>query len=531
MIPILFEYDETEFITHGIGDLVDCIACECQCNDDGEYELSFSYPKNGELFGELTIGRQILAKANPWQQEQIFRIYGYGKELGGKITVNCEHISYDLNRIPVKQFQGAASDTCNAALAKVVANAQSITGLNVNRFTLYSDVEGTAQTQDGYFELSTPSSVRAAILDGDDSIKGVYGGNLVLDRYNVKLLKSGSEEGGMNRGVLVEYGVDLMDLRQEENISEMYTGVYPYYRYTLEGHDEESFAYGSIQYASGTFQNHRVMPLDVTEFFPNQAEHTAPSAAQINSKAQEWMNLEPGFGEPEINMTLSYASLGQDVRLHDQVTVRFVKMGIDRAAKVTSYKYDVLNDRVTEVQLGKTKETILFSLEDASRLKKGLLPPKRIQDKSLTADKYADGSVQSAAIGTGSVGSSKIAGGAVTTPKISSGAVTEEKVGSGAITVTKIADGAVSNPKLSDLSVSEQKLIAGAVSYYKLGSDVQVTLTDLLVASRIYATVIYAERSVSCSTIIVSGHQFVPGTIAFIDGNDNYRSFGALVSP
>lgn len=521
MIPILFEYNETDFTSHGLGDLIDCESCECACNDEGEFELSFIYPKESELFHELTIGRYILAKANPWQQTQIFRIYGYEKEIAGKVTVNCEHVSYDLNRIPVRAFKATANNNQNEVLQQMKNNAMEITGLSINKFTFYSDVTGSAQTQDGYYELETPASARAALLDGDDSIKGVFGGNLVFDRYNVKLLAPGSEEGGMNRGVLIEYGVDLMDLQQEENISEMCTGVFPFYRYTPSESDEEVCVYGSIQYADGAFQNHRVAPLDVTEYFPDQPENTFPSTYQIESKAREWMAAEDGFGEPEINLTVSYAKLGQDVRLHDQVTVRFLKLGIDYAAKVTSYKYDVLNDLMLEVQVGKTKKSILFSLEDASRLKRGLLPPKRIQDKSLTSDKYADGSVQSAAIGTGSVGSSKIA----------NGAVVEDKVAQSAITVNKIANGAVVETKLSDLSVSERKLVDQAVALGKLSGGVQATLQDLVIAKAVFATVIYASNSVSCSTLICSGEQFMPANLAFIDGNDNYRSFRVLMKP
>ena len=546
MIPILFEYNASTFTTHGIGDLVDCIACETACKDSGEYELSLIYPKGGELFGELTIGRLIYAKANSWQQNQIFRIYGYEKGIGGKVTINCEHISYDLNRIPVKKFKSAASANCNTVLANVKSNAVAITGLNISKFTFSSNVSGTAQTQDGYYKLDTPSSARSAILDGDDSVKGVFGGNLVLDNYNLKLLAPGSDEGGMNRGVLIEYGVDLIDLDQEENISEMYTGVLPYFRYRANDSDEDdTIAYGSVQYASGTFQNHRVRSLDLTEYFPNQTEHTAPSAAQLNSKAQEWMQKEDGFGEPEVNLTLSYAALGQDVHLHDQVTVRFVKMGIDVAAKVTSYKYDVLAERMKEIEVGKTKKTILFSLEDASRLKKGLLPPKRIQDKSITSEKYADGSVGSYAIGNGAVGSDKIAGGAVTSGKIAGGAVTENKVqdnaitqlkikngavvedkiaesavttskiGLSAITTNRIANGAVEEAKIAIDAVTASKILSGsvtgakiadyAVAYAKLNNDLQVTITDIIAAQAVFSGTIWNDGTIHTNSITCSG--------------------------
>lgn len=566
MIPILFEYNATDFSTHGIGDLVDCTACETQLNDEGEYELSFVYPKSGELFSQLTIGRLIYAKANSWQQNQIFRIYGYEKDMGGKVTINCEHISYDLNRIPVKKFKSAASATCNTVLGDLKSKAVAINGLNISKFTFTSNVSGTAQTQEGYYELDTPSNARAAILDGDDSIKGVFGGNLILDNYNLKLLASGTSESGMNRGVLIEYGVDLMDLNQEENISEMYTGVYPYYRYMKnDGDEDETIVYGSIQYASGTYmgttttaitdgstvktivingssvtaakgylviynskeflfngtkwtelrRKNRIMPLDVTEYFPNQKEHTAPTAAQINAKGKEWMQKEDGFGEPEVNLTLSYAALNQDVHLHDQITVRFVKMEIDVAAKVTSYKYDVLNERCIEIEVGKTKKTILFSLEDASRLKKGLLPPKRIQDKSITSDKYADGSVQSAAIGTGSVGSSKIANSAVNGWHLVDEAVDSNKIKDSAVTVNKIANGAVESVKIGPGAVTGVKIFDKAVSEGHLDNALQTLLADVVAAQELYADVIhfggsygnYIETGSVQTQVFIFGHK------------------------
>ena len=105
MIPILFEYNETDFTTHGLGDLVDCIECKARATDEGEYEMSFNYPANGELFSELQIGRIVLAKVNDYHKPQRFRIYGIESEINQTVTVNCQHISYDLASYPVKIFK------------------------------------------------------------------------------------------------------------------------------------------------------------------------------------------------------------------------------------------------------------------------------------------------------------------------------------------------------------------------------------------------------------------------------------------
>ena len=494
------------------------------------YELSFTYPVGGELINELTIGRLIYAKANPWQNNQIFRIYGYEKEIGGVITVNCEHISYDLNKIPVKCFKSAASANCNTVLANMKSNAVSITGLSISSFTFSSNVSGTAQTQKGYYELESPASARSVILDGDDSIKGCFGGDLVFDNYTVSLQST----GGSDRGVVIEYGVDLMDLNQEENISEMVTGVLPYYTYTANNDNNDPLiAYGAVQYASGTFRTHRVEPLDLTSYFPNQADHTAPTAAQLNSKAQEWMQKEDGFGQPEVNLTLSYATLGQDVRLHDAVTVRFVKMGIDVKSKVCSYTYDVLNERVTEVEVGKTKPSVLFSLEDASRLRKGLLPPERIKDNSITEEKYASGSVGGSAIKNsgvssyhltgGAVGGRELANNAVSEPKIADEAVTTNKVKPLAITVNRIANGAVISEKITDGAVTTNKVLSKAITYAKSAyqgtlDQVDINAADIAAINNIFAGSVWADwikvGGLTANHVTISDGVFNGSTIA-----------------
>ena len=470
MIPILFEYDTTSFETHGIGDLVDCTDCVVQLTADGEYELSFNYPITGDLIHELTIGRLVYVKANPWQNNQIFRIYGYEKGIGGIITVNCQHISYDLANIPVKNFKSDASATANTVMANMKSNAISITGLSVNSFTFTSNVSGTAHTVDGYFELESPSTVRSVLLDGDGSIQGCFGGDYVFDNYTVQLLTT----GGSDRGVMVEYGVDLMDLSQEESISEMVTGILPYYTYT-DANDVNQTTYGSVQYATGTFRSNKVAPMSMNEYFPDQAEHTSPSAEQLNAKAQEWIAAETDFGKPEINLTLSYAELGQDVRLHDAVTVRFVKMGIDVKSKVVAVKYDVLKERILEVQVGKTKRSIVFSLEDASRLRRGLLPPARIKDNSITSSKYADSSVTHSKLGGGSVGANNMQDAAVPTRSLQDYAVTSGKIGGGAVTTSKIADGAATETKIADNAVTEPKVKPLSITVSRIANGAVVT--------------------------------------------------------
>lgn len=436
MIPILFPANATEFTTHGIGDLVEAAECKAKVTDEGEFELSFTYPMTGELFSELENSKIVVAKveafdlaSNPYPY-QAFRIYGFEKTLDGMIQVNCQHISYDLSGIPVRPFKNITN--ASAAVSALMSNAFT-TGNDIIQpesdgkkritcnFTIATDIpsdnEHKPNTDDGTFKIEEPISMRAVLLDGDDSIKGAFGGDLIFNNFNVMLKNPPSVEEEKPK-VILEYGVDIMDLSVENNISEMFTDVVGYWKGKVNSSDaDDTIVYGSLRGRKNNdelieYPKRNATVVDLTEFF-----QTVPTREQIDLKTEEWIVSEH-IGEPEINVTVSYAKLDQDVHMHDAVTVRFPKMGIDVTAKVCSYSYDVLNEMCTEVEVGNAKSSAAWKgLEDASRLKRGLLPPKRIADHSIT----------SSHLGYGSVGSAQLDDLAVTPEKVVDGLINDAK--------------------------------------------------------------------------------------------------------
>lgn len=457
MIPVLFSSDSTNFTSHGIGDLLESMRCETVVNAEGEYELELEYPAGGKYINQLVINNIIRAKANNHEDEQLFRIYNIEKNISNLVTVHAQHISYDLACVPVKAY---TASTCSAAVSGLKTNA--VISSDVSNYTFYTNVTGPAQNTEGKFKIEEPIPLRSALLDGDDSIKGTFGGDLVFDNYNISLLKV----GGAERGITIEYGIDMMDMALEETISEMITGVYPYWHGREDGADEDTIVYGSVQYVSGSFERQRITSLNVAQYFPNNK--SAPSVSEINAKAREWMAAED-LGEPEFNLTLSYAELGKDIRLHDALTVRFTKIGIDVKAKVVSYRYDTLKERCIEVEVGNVKPSILFDLEDASRLKRGLMPPERIANKSISGGKIANNAVCDWHLKDGAVVTAKIDEGAVTEEKIGEWAVTEGKIADLTISSAKIQNGAVGNQQLGEASVTHDKIGQGEIYTANLG--------------------------------------------------------------
>lgn len=481
MIPILFNHDATSFTSHGLGDLMECLRCESIVNGDGEYELELEYPAGGQYIDQLVTNNIIVAKVNDYGSNQAFRIYSVEKAINNLVTVHAQHLSYDLARLPVKAYE---TTTCSAAMAGLKTNA---VGTMANPFTFYTNVTASAQNQKGKFKIEEPVALRSALLDGDDSIKGTFGGDLIFDNYSVQLLAV----GGADRGMLVEYGIDMIDMDLEESIAEMITAVFPYWSGREQGSNEDKIVYGDVQYASGSFPRQHIETLNVAEYFPNNTN--APSVSDINAKAREWMAAEQ-IGQPKFNLKLSYAQVGKDVRLHDAITVHFQKIGIDVKAKVVSYRYDTLKERCTEIEVGNVKPSILFDLEDASRLKRGLIPPERIQNNSITESKLGNSSVGSSAVKPSTVSGWHIVDEAVSTDKLGKWAVTEEKLGPLCVSEGKVQNGAITHAKVGENEIYGDVIKNASIVEAKLGNS---AVTSVKIADSAVSTVKLGNYSVT----------------------------------
>lgn len=461
MIPTIFsagfidtiDYDETvspyipPFPDHGIVDLVDCIECVAEeTADDGHsWELELVYPQSGLGFNEIQIDRLILAKANNHQRHQVFRIYSIEKNIKQTITVRAQHISYDMNNVPVKVFSATGSTN---ACTKLRTNTIYGSNWKQHHFYFSSDI-GSSDP----FKLDEPKSLRAALLDGDNSLKGTYGGDIIFNNHRVYL----NQTGGEDRGVVINYGVDLIDMTQEINNSEMITGILPYYKKSEsdDGYEANPIVYGNVVYGPGSYSVQKISPVDLTEFFPN----SVPTVAQLTTKGAEWVSAEK-IGEPEISLTVSYANLGQNVQIHDAIKVLFPKMGIDVMAKVSRYKYDVLRERCVEIDVGHAKTSKYFDLLDASKLKKGLIPPDRISKNSITSDKISKEAVKSSNIAKGGVGKGNIAGGSVGKMEMEPMSIDEDILTQKAVTNSMLRDNIIKkNDYSSDYPDGHQYLL------------------------------------------------------------------------
>ena len=334
MIPILYSPTTTSFTTGGIGKLIDAGSCIVTEERNGSYELEMTYPITGHLYDEIKQRSIIFAKPSPAQSEQPFRVYRITKPLNKVVTIYAAHISYDLSGIPVKNF---TSQSVQAALTALTTYS-----VISNPFTFWSD-----KTNSGVMEIETPTPCRTIL----SNILDVYGGEYEFDKYTVKL----HSLRGFDNGVSIKYGKNLTDLEQDENCSNVYTGVLPYWT----GND--TTVSGSVVNAPGTYDFTRILPVDFTSDFEEQ-----PSTAQLDNAATKYIS-DNNIGIPEVNLTVSFVHLNQTeeyknlgiferVELGDTIKVEFAAMGVSSTARCVKTVYNTLLERYDNVELGEVKK-------------------------------------------------------------------------------------------------------------------------------------------------------------------------------
>lgn len=335
MIPILYSA-MTEGIVptnYGIGPLTDCLKCTVTEERNGSYELALEYPANGIHAEEITPNRFIMAKPNYTDDPQIFRIYKVGKAMGGKFTVNAQHISYDLGG---KIINGGTAGTCAAAIALLQTAA--------GNFTLTTDKGNIAP-----FNITAPSSVRSWFGGKAGSLLQCYGGEWKYNNYTAALLLN----RGADRGVTIRYGKNLTQLSQTLDMSNLCTGIIPYY---IDTNGNKTI--GS-RFGTGLVLD---VPRDKAIDFSSDVdpESNVPITSQLTALTAKYIGSN-NLKNITNSITLDFVQmkdLTERVDLCDTVHIYFEALGITATAKCVKTVWDVLEDRYTKTTFGDARVNI-----------------------------------------------------------------------------------------------------------------------------------------------------------------------------
>ena len=347
MIPILYEGTETSFTTNGLGRLSDAITCKVKEERNGSYELEMTYPVSGIHFEDITEGKIILAQPHDGGLTEPFIIYRIEKPINGICTIKGEHISYRLCDIVAMPF---TAGTIQEAFGLIPSKSATS-----NPFNFTTDIVSSV----GY-TLDHPMSVRGMLGGESGSILDTYGqGDYEFSRFDVTL----HSERGADNGVTLRYGKNITDLKNVIDMSNVYTGIVPYW---TDGENTVVLPEKVIlSEHTGDYPFYIIKPVDFSSDYEEQ-----PTEAQLRDRAQRYITNNEGW-KIRNNITVSFVALWdteeykeiaplERVNLCDTVHVKYGPLGVDFSTKVVKTDYNVLLERYNSITLGDT----YYSLND-----------------------------------------------------------------------------------------------------------------------------------------------------------------------
>lgn len=375
MFPILYEKNESDFTTLGLGILTDCTQCDTNEVVNDKNEATFSYPLSGRLYEKITPDRIVKVKANEYQQPQLFRIYRSSKPINGIVKFYCQHISYDLNMLIVRPFGDLLNVNATAALNRVLENT-----VYEHNFTAESDIAGTKN-----IVSSIPQSVREWLGTDDGAILNLYGGEYEFDNFIIRL----KQNRGSNKGVRIAYGKNLKSITADTDIQGTYTSIYPYAIDSSGNYIELSEKIIELSNAS-QYGEKRTLTLDVSNMFEKGEIITS---SKIQAKALQYVN-ENGIDQISQNIKVDFVHLWQSkeyesvaalerVNLGDFVTIEYRELGVNATAEVISYQYDCLNERYTQLELGDAKPNMAATLNKVNKIEQEVVKETSERQKAI----------------------------------------------------------------------------------------------------------------------------------------------------
>lgn len=342
MSLILYPPTEKTFDNNGLGILGDAIDAEVYEELNGQFELTMRYPVSGFQFSQIAVECYITAKPNPASKPQPFRIYRITKPMGGIVTVYARHIAYNMGKIIAQRLYAEnAKDAMQLIKERAVPECP---------FTFRTDLD-----KEGLMLLRQPTDLWTVLGSSEGAMLDVFGGEYEFDRYNVNLL----QRRGADRGVSVRYGKNLRSLKQDENVANVYTGVYPFWGEFVDLVQLPEL-YVS---ANGNYPEQKLLPLDLSDQFDE-----APTEDELRAAAAIYI-LTHDIGKPEISLTVEFVPLEQteeykglegveQVLLGDTVAVYFPQLGVETSARAVATRYSPILGRYKNVTLGTVKPTV-----------------------------------------------------------------------------------------------------------------------------------------------------------------------------
>ena len=357
---------------------------------NSKYQLSFKFPTNNPLWEELV--EETLLLADDLHGEQEFIVFEVEKH-HAYITVYANQVATLLNNYSITELSvnNASGDRVMRSLVSSI--------IREHKFTFSSDIANT-------HSLNLKNvTVANALFKDKHSILGQWGGDLIRDKYDIRLLSN----GGATKEALFMYKKNLKSYQQKKSIKDLRTRIH--FTKTInsqkEGEKDKVIAVTVDSPLINKYKNIYEGNLDVSD------QDVVDEATLRKYGEQYFKTTLCDVIEENIEISV-LGTPDVPVQIFDTVTIFYEKYNLDVKKKITKYTYSPMGRRLKSIGFGKIQSNLGTTLAsmvdnaieekaetmlDAFKIQKNLaqllkLDRKGIEDKLVELEEKSKGALE-----------------------------------------------------------------------------------------------------------------------------------------
>ena len=326
------------YLQEGNFPLNEAFSSEIVQEANSTYQLTFKFPTSDPKWALLTPETELVA--DDLHGEQYFTIFEVEKQ-HGYVTVYANQVAtllngYSINKINVDRVNGAT-----------VMNALVAGFKRETPFTFFSDVMSKHT-----LNLKDVSAMEALAKD-KHSIVGQWGGDLVRDKYSVRLL----EHGGIENESLFAYKKNMKSFQESKSTKELRTRIH--FKKVIEAHEEG--------------KKDQILTVTIDSPLINKYKHIYEADMEVQDQDVVDQKILEEYGKRYFRETLCdmieesleidvVGQADQPVHMFDIVSIFHEGYDVDLRKKITKYKFNPMSIKLVSIGFGEVTRTLEDSI-------------------------------------------------------------------------------------------------------------------------------------------------------------------------
>nr|DAT45760.1 MAG TPA: Neck appendage protein [Caudoviricetes sp.] len=326
------------YLQEGNFPLNEAFSSEIVQEANSTYQLTFKFPTSDPKWALLIPETELVA--DDLHGEQYFTIFEVEKQ-HGYVTVYANQVvtllnGYSINKINVDRVNGAT-----------VMNALVAGFKRETPFTFFSDVMSKHT-----LNLKDISAMEALAKD-KHSIVGQWGGDLVRDKYSVRLL----EHGGIENESLFAYKKNMKSFQETKSTKELRTRIH--FKKVIEAHEEG--------------KKDQILTVTIDSPLINKYKHIYEADMEVQDQDVVDQKTLEEYGKRYFRETLCdmieesleidvVGQADQPVHMFDIVSIFHEGYDVDLRKKITKYKFNPMSIKLVSIGFGEVTRTLADSI-------------------------------------------------------------------------------------------------------------------------------------------------------------------------